>query len=120
MHGPRAGLASGQGKAKRARIPRLRGASGADPRGCSAPEELARGGCRRETIVKNELCPRRQPQGGLAIEDSEIEITFDLKLNPKYCIAVYIQYYLDPILVEIRLLLLTIDIEKHKIIPDHT
>ena len=46
VHGPQAGLARGQGHAKRAGIARLRGASGADARvvcGAPPPEELARG-----------------------------------------------------------------------------
>ena len=63
VHGPRAGSASGQGRAKRAGIPRLRGASGADARVRRTRRARSRRS-RRETIVKKrtflvELAPGR-------------------------------------------------------------
>ena len=56
MHGPRAGSASGQGHAKRAGIPRLRGASGADARVRRTRRARSRR-FRRETIVKKRTFP---------------------------------------------------------------
>lgn len=56
MHGPRAGAASGQGHAKRAGIPRLRGASGADARVRRTRRARSRR-FRRETIVKKRTFP---------------------------------------------------------------
>ena len=56
VHGPRAGSASGQGHAKRAGIPRLRGASGADARVRRTTRARSRR-FRRETIVKKRTFP---------------------------------------------------------------